>query len=112
MRPTIDHDRIASTAREAAAILGRHPVLVAAGAQACYEPFDDSIFVYIRDQEWHFGTVNEEWDADIMSADQSREIGCCSTGIPRESADGAGLADAILAALTAGVGVEIWSDRR
>jgi hypothetical protein len=84
-------------------------LLVEQGIPAHAEPFDGSIRVEDDGALWYFGTVNETWDADILSDPAAGvAIGSAVTAVPSDTTDPVLLADAIIAALTRGVGVHLW----
>jgi hypothetical protein len=86
-------------------------LLQAQGIPCHYESFMGSIFIEDDGAEWHFGTVNDTWCADIMhDAAVGDSFGCCDTGVPSDTLDAQALASAIVAALMQGTGVEIWRD--
>lgn len=79
------------------------------GIPASFEPFDGSIHIQDDGAWWHWGTVNETWNADLMRDPAVGDIfGVADTEVSSVSTDPQAIACAIIAALTTGAGVEIW----
>lgn len=86
-------------------------ILRAQGISCFYEGFLGAIMVQDDGAVWHFGTVSETWCADIMHDPAVGDIfGLCDTEVPSDTLDAQAVADAIIAALHQGAGVEIWKD--